>query len=160
MEKTVLINIPSLIYLGVIGAMGTVGNSLILIVYSRKKKKTATTIFIQFLAVVDLVTDVVIIPATVYIRLFYGDFGVAYLCKTYVFANITMTVVPMLAILAIAVTRYRKICKTFGWQVSPYQAKVTCGVIVVVASLVVSPYIIARSMRQPSSTNGTVCYLD
>ena len=54
--------------------MGTVGNALVLYVFSKKKDKMVSTLFIVIMAIVDFSTCIVIMPATIYME--YVDFKV------------------------------------------------------------------------------------
>ncbi|CAL1542185.1 unnamed protein product, partial [Lymnaea stagnalis] len=146
-------NIPSFIYLFVLGIMGLIGNSLILIVYSRKKKETATVVFIKSIAVVDLITNVLIIPATTYVNLNTWNFPLPSLCKAYIYLNIVTAVTPAINILAIAVTRYRKICHPFGWQVSTRQARAVTITVAIFSCLLCVPYTVVHGQQTIPTPN-------
>lgn len=63
-EETTKGMIPAMVYLIVLAAVGLVGNSLVLFVYSQKFKQTSTRVFILAIASFDIITNVVAIPGT------------------------------------------------------------------------------------------------
>ncbi|CAH1774954.1 unnamed protein product [Owenia fusiformis] len=105
--------------------IGVTGNSLVVYVYSRKRDKLTSTIFILTLAITDLMVSLVTIPYTIvmeYLRFEIGDFD--FLCKLYHFL-ITCTV-PFAALImvAIAIDRYFCICHPFLHAMTAFRAKV------------------------------------
>ena len=102
-----------IIILCIFSVIGTLGNGLVLYVFSRTVGKLTSTIFILALAITDFITCLVIIPFTV--AGIYVDFFLTYdiVCKAYQFL-ITCTV-PLSAFImvAIAVDRYICICHPF-----------------------------------------------
>ena len=103
--------------------VGSVGNSMVLYVYSRKRNKLASTIFIITLAGTDLMTCVIIIPYTMTAE--YLDYVLQYdlLCKAYMF--LITSNVPFSAFImgAIAVDRYLCICHPFMHLLNAKRAK-------------------------------------
>ncbi|XP_059154609.1 uncharacterized protein LOC131940063 [Physella acuta] len=101
-------NIPSFVLLSVLTICGVFGNSLILMVYSRKVNKTPTVTLIQVIAFVDLMTNVVIIPGTIYTILHTVTYTNVIVCKGYYFLN-SFTAWTS-AILLVIVAIIRSVC--------------------------------------------------
>lgn len=109
--------------------IGTLGNGLVLYVFTRTTGKLTSTIFILALAGTDFVTCLIIIPFTVIT--IHVDYYLAYdsLCKIYQFL-ITCTV-PLSAFImvAIAVDRYICICHPFAHVMTVKRAKIIVGIL-------------------------------
>lgn len=124
-----------IVILCIFSVVGTLGNGLVLYVFTRTPAKMASTIFILALAGTDFVTCLVIIPYTVTaIRLEYNlQFDI--LCKTYQFL-ITCTV-PLSAFImvAIAVDRYICICHPFAHVMTVKRAKIIVGILAIFATV-------------------------
>lgn len=109
--------------------IGTLGNGLVLYVFTRTTGKLTSTIFILALAGTDFVTCLIIIPFTVIT--IHVDYFLPYdsLCKIYQFL-ITCTV-PLSAFImvAIAVDRYICICHPFAHIMTVKRAKVIVGIL-------------------------------
>ncbi|XP_045163895.2 uncharacterized protein LOC123528232 [Mercenaria mercenaria] len=124
-----------IVILCIFSVVGTVGNGLVLYVFTRTTVKMASTIFILALAGTDFVTCLVIIPYTVTaIQLeYYLTYDV--LCKTYQFL-ITCTV-PLSAFImvAIAVDRYICICHPFAHIMTVKRAKIIVGILAIFATI-------------------------
>ncbi|XP_052761158.1 cholecystokinin receptor type A-like [Mya arenaria] len=103
--------------------LGTVGNSLVLYVYVRKRNKLASTVFIITLACTDLVTCVLIIPYTIVLE--YMDYFIKYdyLCKCYMFLITSNVPFSAFIMMAIAVDRYFCICHPFTHILNTQRAK-------------------------------------
>ncbi|PVD35592.1 hypothetical protein C0Q70_02555 [Pomacea canaliculata] len=65
--------------------VGTVGNGLVLFVFSRVRDKTTAQLFILTLALIDLFTCLVIIPFTMFVEFTRYDINYDLLCKLYQF---------------------------------------------------------------------------
>ena len=103
--------------------LGSVGNSMVLYVYVRKRNKLASTIFIITLAGTDLMTCVVIIPYTMAVN--YLDYYLKYdiFCKSYMFLITSNVPFSAFIMVAIAVDRYLCICHPFTHLLNAKRAK-------------------------------------
>lgn len=113
----------------IFSVVGTLGNGLVLYVFTRTSGKLTSTIFILALAGTDFVTCLIIIPFT--IITIHVDYFLVYdsLCKIYQFL-ITCTV-PLSAFImvAIAVDRYICICHPFAHIMTVRRAKIIVGIL-------------------------------
>ncbi|KAH3827584.1 uncharacterized protein LOC127831540 [Dreissena polymorpha] len=109
--------------------VGTLGNGLVLYVFTRTTGKLTSTVFILALAGTDFVTCLAIIPLTVIAIHVQYELMYDGVCKLYQFL-ITCTV-PLSAFImvAIAVDRYICICHPFSHVMTVLRAKVIVGVV-------------------------------
>ncbi|XP_060563762.1 uncharacterized protein LOC132723112 [Ruditapes philippinarum] len=144
-----------IVILCIFSVVGTLGNGLVLYVFTRTPAKMASTIFILALAGTDFVTCLVIIPYTVTaIRLEYNlQFDI--LCKTYQFL-ITCTV-PLSAFImvAIAVDRYICICHPFAHVMTVRRAKIIVGILTLFATVLGLITALGYSVYQMERLNST-----
>ncbi|XP_048743989.1 alpha-2C adrenergic receptor-like [Ostrea edulis] len=119
--------------LAVFSVIGIIGNGIVIFVYTKKKDKLTSSVFILGLAVYDFLTCSIIIPYTA--CMIYLRFMISYdaLCKIYMFL-ITFSV-PLSAFLmvAIAVDRYLCICHPFLHLLTKNRARAVIGLLTVFA---------------------------
>ena len=116
--------------------LGTVGNSLVLYVYIRKRNKLASTVFIITLACTDLITCVIIIPYTVVFEFLNSHVKYDFFCKLYMFLITSNVPFSAFIMVAIAVDRYLCICHPFTHLLNVKRAKmVIVGLVMVAFSL-------------------------
>ncbi|XP_046547499.1 cholecystokinin receptor type A-like [Haliotis rubra] len=90
--------------------LGTTGNAVVLYVYTRKRNKLPSTIFIISLAGTDLSVCIIVMPYTMTVE--YLDYEIKYdlLCKLYLFLITSNVPFSAFIMVAIAVDRYICIC--------------------------------------------------
>nr|ANO39014.1 GCR036 [Schmidtea mediterranea] len=125
----------TLIMLSVICVIGSLGNGLVIIVYTRKHDQLTTTLFINILAITDCFTCITIIPMTIYIE--YWEWGIssAFLCKLYYFFNNCTIPFSAFLISLIAIDRYICICHPFNKFMTLFKSKVSVGLVLTVSVL-------------------------
>ena len=103
-------------------------------VFSRKKDKLTSTLFIIALAIVDFVTCLVVVPFTVYMEVV--DFHVSsdVCCKLYQFLITCNIPFSALVMVAIAIDRYLCICHPFTRILTIHRAKILIGFLAAVAA--------------------------
>lgn len=141
---------------------GFIGNVHVLLVYAFKMKSTNHRIFILFLSTVDLSVCVIGMPLSLYRLREPLFFASSATCILQAFSNYFFCMTSAFTLLVIAFERYRKICKTFGWQMSRRHAKYACMSVLVIAFLCSSPNVFLidtyerQSLKYPG-INATVC---
>ena len=110
--------IPLIVYLSLICACGALGNSLVCYIYKTKYGPSNCRTFVICLSAIDLFSCVLVIPFEIFVILRQYNFQEEFVCKISVFLNTWPTLSSGLMLLSIAVDRYRKVCKPFGWQIS------------------------------------------
>ncbi|KAH9510297.1 hypothetical protein Btru_042704 [Bulinus truncatus] len=163
-HRSNLSSIPALVFMAAVILCGLLGNSLIMFVYLRRKKKTSTAVFLQAIAIVDLVTNLAVIPVTIFVLFHVWDFPGPFMCKAHLFLNFSTSHAATTLLLGVAIVRYRKVCTPFAWQITTGQAKVICVVICVAACLVSITHAVVHGLDviqtdRPGIT-GVMCRLD
>lgn len=120
-------------YLSIFSVMGTIGNALVLYVFSKMLKQNLTsTIFILTLAGTDFVTCLVTIPFTIVME--YLEFIIRFEvpCKIYGFILSYTVMYSSLIMVAIAFDRYLCICHPFLHAMNMKRARI---IVIVLAML-------------------------
>ncbi|XP_055872399.1 alpha-2A adrenergic receptor-like isoform X1 [Biomphalaria glabrata] len=156
--------IPAMVFLGSVAVIGIIGNSLVLFVYTRRFPETPVRVFLVAVAALDLITNVIVIPGEIYDLLHSWMFDKPNVCKVRLYFTVSTTMASAFLLLALAITRYRKICRPFKKQVSITQAKVICLIVVILAHLLPIPYAMIHG-RQKKDTErpeikGYFCAVD
>lgn len=113
-----------MIMLSVFSIFGTIGNSLVLYIYSHKKEKSTAGIFIMSLAGTDLFTCLLIMPYTE--AVVYLEYNLQYdaACKIYMFFITCNIPFAAFIMVAIATDRYFCICHPFLHVLNIKRAKI------------------------------------
>ena len=131
--------IPTIIFLLIICVVGMIGNVLVIHVYRTRYKMSNSKCFILCLSAVDLLTCCVAIPLEITTVLEQYTFEHLWLCKTTRVFNTLGTISSSFILLFIAVDRFRKVCKPFGWQIHTSVAKFLCALAIFLGLLVSWP---------------------
>lgn len=124
-DRTALRFLPVIIYMSLLMLVGIFGNLMVLIVYLRKRLKCSSDYFILNLAFLDLLTCLIGVPVEIVdLRdpyMFYAPAACKLLRTVESFSNMGST----LTLMAIAMDRYKRICK-LGERFSNQKAKRLC----------------------------------
>ncbi|XP_052103457.1 alpha-2 adrenergic receptor-like [Mytilus californianus] len=157
-------NIPIVVYLGLVGITGCIGNSLVFYIYASIYTKLNSRIFLLFLAAIDWSTCVIDIPLEIITVLNEYNFQDTLLCKFSRTGNALTTLYAGGVLLAIAVDRYLKICRPVGFQISNRTAKLLCIVLFFVTLLLVWPEFVMNGSKtvviKGEGLNGTECSIE
>lgn len=112
------------VYFYIVSIVGSIGNSIVALVYWHKKDKQTSTFFILVLALSDLVVCSLLVPMTIYMERMSFETSSELLCKAFYF--LTTTAVPSSSLLmtAIAFDRYFCICMVKRNIMNLYRARV------------------------------------
>ena len=117
-----------------LSVVGSVGNALVIYVFSQKRDKLTSTFFILVLAYIDLMTCTVVIPFTIVIEqlnfMLYHDLP----CKIYHFLITFNIPFSCFVMVAIAVDRYLCIVHPFLHAMNKTRAKVIVAVLGMMSS--------------------------
>ncbi|XP_045182150.2 probable G-protein coupled receptor 101 [Mercenaria mercenaria] len=131
--------IPTIVFMVIISVLGSIGNCLVIHVYRTRFKMSNSKCFILCLSAVDLLTCCISIPLDVSTTLDQYIFKHQGLCKVSRVFNVLGTISSSFILLFIAVERYRKVCKPFGWQIQIKKTKILCGLAIFLGVMVSWP---------------------
>lgn len=98
-------------YLMTFSLAGSVGNAFVIYIFSRKREKSTTTVFILVMAMADFFTCLVIIPFTIYYEIMAKRINSNVQCKIYTFLITSNIPFSAFIMVLIAFDRYFKICR-------------------------------------------------
>ncbi|XP_059175206.1 histamine H1 receptor-like [Physella acuta] len=163
-QHSLRIMTPTIVFLTAVAVVGAVGNSLVLLVYTRSFTSKPTRIFILTLSIFDLITNLFVIPLDIHNLFKCWIIDIPSICRTKSFLYTFNTLGSSLALLAICVTRYRKICKPYAKQVTVTSAKVTCVVIALVSLFLATPTAVINGVQTVKTPTpgifGKQCWTD
>lgn len=137
-DRTALRFLPVIIYMSLLMLVGIFGNLMVLIVYLRKRLKCSSDYFILNLAFLDLLTCLIGVPVEIVdLRdpyMFYAPAACKLLRTVESFSNMGST----LTLMAIAMDRYKRICK-LGERFSNQKAKRLCIGAILIGALTCWP---------------------
>ncbi|BFZ11024.1 hypothetical protein BsWGS_14063 [Bradybaena similaris] len=163
-NKTNLTLIPAIVMMGTFAVTGLIGNTLVLIVYSKKFTLSPTKVLIMTIASFDLVANVGAIPSEAIILFDSWNFSRPAVCKSKVFLGALSTLGGAMSLLVVAIVRYRKVCRPHEWQVTIRQAVIASVAVAVVAVIFSIPYMIIYGIKSKETpclhVNGSECFAD
>ncbi|WAR20282.1 NPSR1-like protein [Mya arenaria] len=115
--------LPAIIYTIILMVIGTPGNTIVLYVYFFKWRKSTSRMFILFLTSLDLVNCITTLPMEIFMMRYSVMLDMPWLCKISRFSTYTMNSSSAAILVAIAVDRYRRICRPHGPQFSAKASK-------------------------------------
>ena len=136
-DAEVLGLVPMFIFLLLVSVIGIPGNGLVCYIYRSNYGVSSSRWFIFFLASVDLVMCVIIVPCEIATSMFQYNFTNAVLCKLTVFLNNWSLMTLAFILIIVSVDRYRKVCRSLGWQIDYKKAR-SLSVAAVIAAFVIS----------------------
>ncbi|KAH3874837.1 neuropeptide Y receptor type 5-like [Dreissena polymorpha] len=157
------IKLPAFLYTIALMVVGTPGNMLVLYVYFFKWRKSTSRMFILFLTSLDLINCVTTLPMEIYIMRFSIVIDIPWLCKISRFSTYTMNSSSAAILVAIAVDRFRRICRPHGPQFNATNSKYICiGCILVALGLYSWPSLLFYGTRtiQINGISGKSCLLE
>ncbi|BFZ23143.1 hypothetical protein BsWGS_26182 [Bradybaena similaris] len=136
----------------ILSIFGSLGNGLVLYVFSKKSDKVTSTIFILALAWTDIFICLIFMPFTAAILLLDARLHFAFFCKLYWFLNTSNVPLSAFIMVAIAVDRYFSICHPFMRVVTPRRARVAILCLVIIASILGSITACLYGIYSPTSS--------
>ncbi|XP_062578672.1 thyrotropin-releasing hormone receptor-like [Saccostrea cucullata] len=122
--------IPSTIIQLILGTFGVLGNGLVLLMYTKYiQDNTGCRYFIPILAIVDLLGSFSNVTQFHFDNTMRYIYPGVFLCKTMTFLIVLTNGLSTHLILAIALQRYRLICRPFGKQLTPKVCRIVIFVI-------------------------------
>ena len=124
-------------------AIGLIGNSVVIYIFTMQWKLTKTTVFILTLAGVDLMSCVINMPTEAAILWNSMDFDYNVICKISRFTTFIASASSSFVLVAISIDRYLMVCRPFlGRELGVRYAKRTCLVAVLLGVFTTWPSLI------------------
>lgn len=121
------------VLLGIFSVIGTLGNTLVLYIYSKKRDITTSSLFILTLAGTDFFTCLVIIPFNMIVLKLNYILMYDFPCKLYMFLITCNVPFSAFVMVAIAFDRYFCICHPFLHVITIPRAKIIVFVMGIIA---------------------------
>ncbi|XP_061197923.1 neuropeptide FF receptor 2-like [Saccostrea echinata] len=123
-------NIPGIYFISLQMLLGLIGNLLVIVVYFTRFKISNYRVFVLFLAFLDLINCVLVMPFGILYLYYPINFPSNFICKAGHFVGFFGGVASPLMLVVIAIDRFRKVCRPLKKQITEKQAKISCTVIV------------------------------
>ncbi|XP_062582373.1 rhodopsin, GQ-coupled-like [Saccostrea cucullata] len=155
--------LPTVIFLTLLMIIGVIGNTLVIVVYSRKYPPSMFRLYILSLAIIDLLSGVFAMPVEIvdnaYPVMFYSEA----LCKCGRFIGNVFKIGSAFVLVLIAGSRYKKICRPFSTATTLLQARLYCGATILLAIALSWPNAFVQGLKHvhlPGNITGFDCTLD
>ncbi|XP_045161943.2 orexin receptor type 2-like [Mercenaria mercenaria] len=165
-EEIQRIVMPTIVFIGAEMVLDFVGNLLVLYVFGFRYHVCNCKYFVLSLAVIDILTTVTTMPGEIITQIYWYVYSANVVCKVKSFCNVFTLTAEALCLLAIAIDRYRKVCRPFAWQIKTKYARIICLCIPVVALFIALPTPFLWGERSVLKTYGnytvnvTICEKD
>ena len=134
-RKMTLTALPVIIFVGIISIFGTIGNISVLYVYSQKYPKCNFKYFVLFLAAIDCISCVVVMPLELMTFVQWFVFPAPWLCKFKSFCMAYTVCASAALLLLIAIDRFRKVCRPHDSQIKPELAMKLAFLVLVLSAI-------------------------
>ena len=131
--------LPVTIFIGIETLVGLIGNSLILVVYSRHYCRSNFRCFVLSMAIIDLTSCLTTLPGEIFAQMNWYTYEYPVICKVKSFFNVFTAWGSASVLLLLGFDRYRKIRRPLQWQIQPSKAKKLCGIFFVLSSIAAFP---------------------
>lgn len=133
---------PVIVYVSILMIIGSFGNIFVCIYYGCKTKRSTNSLFIVALAIFDLTVCVITMPIEIVDLRFFYMFTNVPACKISRLVNHIAADGSATTLLAIAIDRYRRLCRPLSPQLEIRHAKIAVLFAVVFAMILAWPAII------------------
>ncbi|KAH3807001.1 hypothetical protein DPMN_135332 [Dreissena polymorpha] len=143
--------------------LGFIGNVVVIYVFGRRYHHCNFRYFVLCIALIDLLSVFTTMPAEIVSQLYWYVYPMGKsFCKIKSFLNIMTLTSETYCLCAVAVDRWRKMCRPHGWQIRPRHAFRICVVIGIVSAIQSSPVLILWGLYsyQIENITVTVCEKD
>ena len=133
---------PTLAYVVLLMVAGLVGNTLVFLVYYRRFKPSVTRTYILAMSVCDLITNALVLPADILTLGFAFAFTSSAMCKLTGWVTGFTSFLSACILVAVAVDRYRRVCRPTERQKSVKDTCVTLVLCAAFASVASAPLVV------------------
>ncbi|VDI36282.1 Hypothetical predicted protein [Mytilus galloprovincialis] len=147
------------IILSVLSLVGTLGNTMVVLVYVIIREKTTHNVLILTLAVADLLVCCIAIPLEIAEKLYHFTLHNAVSCQLSRLISYLFVIISATVLLPITVDRYRRVCHPFGNQISRRTSAIIIVTVICTSMLFSLPNIILWNVMNidlPHNGSGNV----
>ncbi|XP_067666072.1 orexin receptor type 2-like [Haliotis asinina] len=137
----------AILSIGIVLLVGFLGNILVCVVYHLKFPPSTSKYFIMTLAIFDLLSCTIALPGEIIDLRFDYHFNIPTLCRIMRFTITLSTCASVVLLVAIAVDRYRKICRPFENQMSFKETKLWIGLAIGLALSLALPTVLLYGQK-------------
>lgn len=156
--ETFKILLPVVVIISILLIFGVFGNVLACIFYGFKMKPGPSQCFIFSLTVFDLMVCCISMPMEIIDIRYFDSFPDEIICKTLRFVNYFASIASGAVLIAIAVDRYRKICKPFGKQLTIKHTRICICLLAVLSVFLSWPSLFVYTVTEVKASDGSVGY--
>ncbi|XP_046574617.1 gastrin/cholecystokinin type B receptor-like [Haliotis rubra] len=152
--------LPATVYISAMMVVGLVGNSVVFHVYLKKFKPSTTRCFILVVALLDILNALLCCPVQIFQMRNVVMFGSSGACRFMITSVTYFSTASGQVLILVAVDRYRKVCRPFQKQMTPYTAKLACGLLclVLLVLMIPTPLIYGPKTVTRYNVNITICH--
>ncbi|XP_070208870.1 uncharacterized protein [Littorina saxatilis] len=155
---------PTLAYIILMMLSGLVGNTIVFFVYYRRFKPSVTRTFVLAMSVVDLLTNVLSLPADIFEIRFHNTFESIWACKLSRTVKSFLSFMSACILVAVAIDRFRKMCKPYSKPTTCKHVRIILALCAAVAICITLPYIVLTGCQtvqfQGTNITGHKCSID
>lgn len=149
--------IPTIAYICVLMVVGVVGNVVVMLVYGKRFKPSATRCYVLAMSAFDLVANVLVLPMEIVDIRFAFTFHLPLLCKVMRSANSLVTLASAFLLVAVARDRRNKICRPLERHGSLRRVQVNIFFCILASVVLTIPFgMLNGSKTKKISTSSTV----
>ncbi|XP_078322837.1 orexin receptor type 2-like [Crassostrea virginica] len=156
--------LPGTVFITVAGALGIVGNIIVIILYwSKIEDENGDRYFIPVLAVVDMLGSITMTIYNLMDNYFFFDYPSDTLCQWLTFSMMLSGLFSPTLLLIIAVQRYKKVCQPSERQFTLKCRRCTIFLSVLISAIFIAPYLLFSGTStttmefQGQNVTGTFC---
>ena len=158
--------LPVSVIFGLTAVLGFVSNMIVVYIYGLKYKRCNFKYFLFVMGVIGVVQCSIMLPTQAAEMHYWFVFPESWLCRVSAYVFGYTVIACYFVLLLIAIDRFRKVCRPYGWQIQANTARNLC-ILVSIAALVFAlpPGIISGHHNFVTSYKGrnitvTVCATD
>lgn len=152
------------VYIVILMALGLIGNTAVIWIYSTKFKPSNYRTYTLWLASMDIINCIYGMPFLLIYHFNYLRFPSDIYCKSGRFCLVFTSTASAFLLMVIAFDRYRHICRPLQWQLSRTNIQICCITVVILAVGLSWPNFLLFGYytveHLPVNINGTRCWQD
>ncbi|XP_025102102.1 muscarinic acetylcholine receptor M2-like [Pomacea canaliculata] len=150
---------PTMVFIGVLIAVGVPGNLLVFCVYLKRFRPSAARVFILAMAVCDFLTNVISLPLMIFHLKYFFNSVDNPTCKFMHVSWRFTTVMSTGLLVCVAIDRHRRICFPFKQQITHRQAILILPFVVTITVMLLSPFVVFFG-KMHWDNSSVICFIE